>query len=213
MRVKGASNIFSQQAINHLVATSQSQYKMEGRLLLDVVVGQGSTILQLFTSKDQSLLIWGNTFLILDLGLNILNAIAGFNLQGDGLTSQGLNKDLHTSSQPQHKMKGGLLLDVVVRQGSTILQLFTSEDQHLLIWGNTFLILDLSLNILNAVAGLNLQGDGLTSQGLDKDLHTSSQSQYKMEGGLLLDVVVRQGSTILQLFTSKDQSLLIWGNT
>merc|ERR1719222_268860 len=155
MRVKGASNIFSQQAINHLVATSQSQYKMEGRLLLDVVVGQGSTILQLFTSEDQSLLIWRNSFLILDLSLNILNAIAGLNLQGDGLSSQGLYKDLHTSSQSQHKMEGGLLLDVVIGQSSTILQLFTSEDQSLLIWGNTFLILDLSFDILNAVAGFN----------------------------------------------------------
>jgi hypothetical protein len=38
-------------------------------------------------------------------------------------------------------MEGGLLLDVVVRQSSTILQLFTSEDQSLLIWGNTLLIL------------------------------------------------------------------------
>merc|ERR1719222_1502782 len=191
MRVKGASNIFSQQAINHLVASSQSQYKMEGRLLLDVVVRQGSTILQLFTSKDQSLLIWRNTFLILDLSLNILDTVTGLNLQGDGFTSQGLNKDLHTSSQPQYKMKGRLLLDVVVGQGSTILQLLTSKDQSLLIWGNTFLILDLSLNILNAIAGFNLQGDGLTSQSLNKDLHTSSQSQHKMKGGLLLDVVVR----------------------
>merc|ERR1719222_304393 len=155
MRVKGASNIFSQQALNRLVATSQSQNKMEGRLLLDIVVRQGSTILQLFTSKDQSLLIWGNTFLILDLSLNILNAIAGLNLQGDGLTSQGLDKDLHTSSQSQHKMEGGLLLDVVVRKGSTILQLFTSKDQSLLVWRNTFLILDLSFDILNAVAGFN----------------------------------------------------------
>merc|ERR1719222_146093 len=112
MRVKGASNIYSQQALNRLVATSQSQNKMEGRLLLDVVVRQGSTILQLFTSKDQSLLIWGNTFLILDLSLNILNAVAGLNLQGDSLSSQGLNKDLHTSSQSQYKVKGRLLLDV-----------------------------------------------------------------------------------------------------
>merc|ERR1719222_1397275 len=115
MRVKGASNIFSQQAINHLVATSQSQYKMEGRLLLDVVVGQSPTILQLFTSEDQSLLIWRNTFLILDLSLNVLNAVAGFNLQSDGLSSQGLDKDLHTSSQSQYKMKSRLLLNVVVR--------------------------------------------------------------------------------------------------
>jgi hypothetical protein len=34
-------------------------------------------------------------------------------------------------------MKGGLLLDVVVAQGATILQLLASEDQSLLIWGDS----------------------------------------------------------------------------
>merc|ERR1711970_881532 len=186
---------------------------MESRLLLDVVVRQGSSIFQLFSSKDQSLLIWRNTFLVLDLCLDILNSITRLHLQSDGLASQGLDKDLHTSSQSQDKMKGRLLLDVVVRQSSSIFQLLSSKDQSLLIWRNTFLVLDLCLNILNGITRLYLQSDGLASQGLDKDLHTSSQSQDKMKGRLLLDVVVGQSSSIFQLFSSKDQSLLIWRNT
>ena len=87
-------------------------------------------------------------------------------------------------------MESGLLLDVVVRKGSAVLELLTSEDKSLLIWRNTFLVLDLGLDVLNSVGWLDIEGDGLTSEGLDEDLHTTSESEDEMEGGLLLDVVV-----------------------
>merc|ERR1719369_1594071 len=144
---------------------------MKGTLFLDIVVRQSSSIFQLFSSKDQSLLIWRDTFLVLDLGLHVLNGITRLHLQSDGLASQGLDKDLHTSSQSQDKMKGRLFLDIVVRQSSSIFQLFSSKDQSLLIWRNTFLVLDLSFDVLDGIARLHLQGDGLASQGLDKNLH------------------------------------------
>merc|ERR1711911_103694 len=122
-------------------------------------------------------------------------------------------QNLVSSSQSEHKMKGALLLDVVVRKSSSILELLTSKDQPLLVWGNSLLVLDLGLDILNGVRWLNLQGDGLASEGLDKDLHSSSQSEHKMKSALLLDVVVRKGSSILKLLSSKDQPLLVWGNS
>merc|ERR1719445_615738 len=78
---------------------------------------------------------------------------------------------LGASSQPEDQVEGGLLLDVVVRQSPAILQLLTSEDQSLLVWGNSLLILDLGLHILDGVGRLDLKGDGLASQGLDEDLH------------------------------------------
>merc|ERR1712152_20196 len=134
---------------------------MKSALLLDVVVREGSSILKLLASKDQPLLVWGNSLLVLDLGLDILNGVRGLNLQGDGLASEGLYKDLHTTSQSEHKMKSALLLDVVVRKSSPILKLLTSKDQPLLVWGNSLLVLDLGLDILNGVRWLNLQGDGL----------------------------------------------------
>ena len=43
--------------------------------------------------------------------------------------------------QPEHQVEGGLLLDVVVRQGAAILQLLSSEDKTLLVWGNALLVL------------------------------------------------------------------------
>ncbi len=41
-------------------ATTQAQHQVEGGLLLDVVVGQCATILQLLAGKNQTLLIRGN---------------------------------------------------------------------------------------------------------------------------------------------------------
>merc|ERR1719249_262365 len=118
---------------------------------MDVVVREGSPIFKLLSSEDQSLLVWGNSFLVLDLGLHVLNGVRWFNLKSDGLASQGLDKDLHTSSQSEHKMESAFLLDVVVREGSSIFKLLSSEDQPLLVWGNSFLILDLGLDVLNGV--------------------------------------------------------------
>merc|ERR1719282_2041361 len=195
-----------------LHTTSQSENQMQSTLLLNIIIRECSSIFQLLSSKDQPLLVWGNSFLVLDLCLDVFNGIRRFNLQGDSLSSQGLNKDLHTSSQSKHKMKGAFLLDVVIGECSSILQLLSSEDQPLLIWWDSFLVLDLGLDVLNGVRWFNLQGDGLASEGLDKDLHTSSQSENQMESAFLLDVVIRKSSSVLELLSSKDQPLLVWGN-
>jgi len=85
----------------------------------------------------------------LDLGLDVLNGVRRLNLKGDGLASEGLNEDLHTSSKSENQMQGAFLLDVVIRKSSSILELLSSKDQSLLIWGNSLLILDLSLDILD----------------------------------------------------------------
>uniref|UniRef100_A0A1L8E847 Putative ubiquitin/40s ribosomal protein s27a fusion n=1 Tax=Haematobia irritans TaxID=7368 RepID=A0A1L8E847_HAEIR len=130
---------------------------MKGRLLLNIVVGQSTTIFQLFTGKDQTLLIWRNTFLVLNLSLNVFNSIGWFDLQCNGFTSQSFNENLHTTTKTQDQMKGRFLLDIVVGQSTTIFQLFTGKDQTLLVWGNTFLVLNLSLNILNGIRRFNLQ--------------------------------------------------------
>ena len=59
---------------------------MEGRLLLDVVVRKGSAVLELLTSKDESLLVRGDALLVLDLGLDVVDGVRRLNLEGDGLT-------------------------------------------------------------------------------------------------------------------------------
>merc|ERR1719187_2966836 len=130
---------------------------MKGRLLLNVVVGQSATVLKLLASKDETLLIGRDAFLILNLGLDILNGITGFNLQSDGLACEGLDEDLHATSQTKHQVQGGLLLDVVVGKGPAILKLLASKDETLLVRRDTFLVLNLGLDILNGITGFNLQ--------------------------------------------------------
>jgi hypothetical protein len=68
-------------------------------------------------------------------------------------------------------VEGRFLLDVVVRKGPAVLELLAGEDQPLLVWRDALLVLDLCLDILDRVRRLNLEGDGLTCEGLDEDLH------------------------------------------
>merc|ERR1719266_2683600 len=137
---------------------------------MDVVVGESSSVLQLLASEDQPLLVWGDSLLVLDLGLDVLNGVRGLDLEGDSLTGEGLDEDLHASPESEHKMECALLLDVVVGKSPSILKLLASEDQPLLIWGDSLLVLDLGLDVLDGVRGLHLEGDGLTGEGLDEDL-------------------------------------------
>jgi hypothetical protein len=60
-------------------------------------------------------------------------------------------------------MKSGLLLDIVIGKGTAILKLLASKDKTLLIRRNTLLVLDLRLNIIDGVGGLDLESDGLAS--------------------------------------------------
>lgn len=48
---------------------------MQGRLLLDVVIGEGATVFELFTSEDEALLVWWDALLILDLGLDVVDRV------------------------------------------------------------------------------------------------------------------------------------------
>merc|ERR1712138_11999 len=160
---------------------------MEGGLLLDVVVGESPAVLELLTSKDKPLLIRGDALLVLDLGLDVLDGVRLLNLKGDSLAGQGLDEDLHATTESEDQMEGGLLLDVVVGESPAVLELLTSKDKPLLIRGDALLVLDLGLDVLDGVRLLNLKGDSLAGQGLDEGLHATAESEDQMEGGLLLD--------------------------
>jgi len=95
------------------------------------------------------LLIGWDTFFVLDLCFDILNGVTWFNFEGNGLPSESFDKDLHATSQTKYQMEGRLLLNVVVGQGSAIFKLLARKDQPLLIRRDSFLVLDLCLNIFN----------------------------------------------------------------
>ena len=70
---------------------------------------------------------------------------------------------MHASTKAEDEMESGLLLNVVIRKGAAVLELFASEDQALLVRRNTFLVLDLGLDVVDGIRRLDLKSDGLAS--------------------------------------------------
>jgi hypothetical protein len=54
--------------------------KVKGGFLLDIVVAQGPSVFKLLAGEDESLLVRWDPFLVLDLGLDIVDGIRGFHL-------------------------------------------------------------------------------------------------------------------------------------
>jgi len=57
---------------------AEAQDEMKGGFLLNVVIGQCTPILQLLSRENQALLVWWDSLLVLDLGLDIVDGVAGF---------------------------------------------------------------------------------------------------------------------------------------
>ena len=68
---------------------------MKSRFLLNVVVGQCTTIFELLTSKDQTLLIRWNTFLVLNFGFDVFDSVGGFDIKCDCFSGKSFDKNLH----------------------------------------------------------------------------------------------------------------------
>ena len=186
---------------------------MERRLLLDIVVRKSTAVLELLAGEDEALLVRWDALLILDLRLHVIDGVAGLDFQRDGLAGEGLDEDLHTSSEAQDEMEGGLLLDVVVRESAAVLELLSGEDKTLLVRWDSLLVLDFGLDIVDGVARLDFEGDGLAGERLYEDLHSTAETEDEMEGALLLDVIIRKGAAVLELLARKDETLLIRRNT
>jgi len=58
-------------------------------------------------------------------------------------------------------VKSAFLLNVVVLEGSAVLELLSGENQTLLVRRDSFFVLDLGLDILDRVALLDVEGDGV----------------------------------------------------
>ena len=62
---------------------------------MDLLVAQGAAIFELLASEDEALLVGRDTFLVLDFGLDIVDGVGGLDFEGDGLSGESLNEDLH----------------------------------------------------------------------------------------------------------------------
>merc|ERR1719327_1960523 len=113
------------------------------------------------------------------------------------------------AAEAEDKVKRRLLLDVVVREGAAVLELLAGEDETLLVGRDALFVLDLGLDVVDRVRRLHLKGDRLAGEGLDEDLHATAQAEDKVEGALLLDIVVREGAAVLELLAGEDQALLV----
>ena len=56
---------------------------MKGGLFLDIVVSQSAPVLKLFARKNEPLLIRGNAFLVLNLGLDVVDGVRRLDFEGD----------------------------------------------------------------------------------------------------------------------------------
>ena len=79
----------------NLETSSQSEDQMESGLLLDVVVGERSSVFELLSSENESLLVRRDAFLVLDFLLHVFDGVRALNFEGDGLSSEGLDEDSH----------------------------------------------------------------------------------------------------------------------
>ena len=79
--------------------------------------------------------------LVLDLGLHVVNGVAGLHVERDRLAREGLHENLHTAAETKHEVERRFLLDVVIAQRPPVLELLPSEDQALLVGRNPFLVL------------------------------------------------------------------------
>jgi hypothetical protein len=79
-------------------------------------------------------------------------ALAADHLFAVVLGSQGLQRRFDdTTTETEDQMESGFLLDVVVGQRTAIFELLAGKDKTLLIRRNTFLVLNLLLDIVDRV--------------------------------------------------------------
>ena len=83
------------------ITTRPRRTKVERTLLLNIVIGECSSILKLLASKDKALLIGWDTLLVLYLRFHIVNGIRGLHFQRDRLAGESLDKDLHASTETE----------------------------------------------------------------------------------------------------------------
>ena len=112
------------------------------------------------------------------------------------------------------------------REGAT-LRAYCFSALHLLLGADVTVVATLALAAVGCLGGqasVALAADhlvALVSTGksskrwldLDATDTTATKSEYQVEGGLLLNVVVRKSAAILELLAGEDQTLLIGRNT
>ncbi|PWO01124.1 hypothetical protein FA09DRAFT_327083 [Tilletiopsis washingtonensis] len=104
---------------------------------------------------------------------------------------------LDRRDSPEHQVERGLLLDVVVAERAAVLELLAGEDEALLVRRNALLVLDLGLDVVDRVRGLDLERDRLARQSLDEDLHPARPRSVSADAPR--NVVIRSDGVLSSL--------------
>ena len=78
-----------------LKTLTEFEDQVDGVIVLNVVVRNMAAVLEFLSIKDESLLICWDAFLVLDLGLHVLNSVWLINIKGDDLACESLYEKLH----------------------------------------------------------------------------------------------------------------------
>ena len=76
------------------MTAAEAEDEVKRRLLLEVVIAECAAVLELLSSEDEALLIGGNAFLVLNLGLDVVDCVGGFDVERDGLAGERFYEDL-----------------------------------------------------------------------------------------------------------------------
>ena len=112
------------------------------------------------------------------------------------------------------------------REGATLRALGVLSTLHLLLGADITVVTTLALAAVSRLGGkasvalaanhlvafVSAGESGQRRLDLDATDTTATESEDQVEGGLLLDVVVRKSAAILELLAGEDQTLLIGGN-
>jgi gas vesicle protein len=142
----------------------------QGRLtLLDVVVGQSASILELLARKDETLLVRGDSCKQQEENIKLLRST----IQPDEKHRKELYTDIRSwKKRPKlYKHQTPLVSDTSGPKKPRLSRRKKNRKKQRNCWKRTFLILDFGLHIVNSITALHLKRDRLSCQSFHKDLH------------------------------------------
>jgi len=82
-------------------------------------------------------------------------------------------------------------MDIIVRECAAVFELLSSEDEALLIRGDSdaLFFLDLGLCVVDDVGGFNLECNDFVDESLDENLHTPTKAKDEVDGQFFWDIV------------------------
>jgi hypothetical protein len=78
-------------------SATKSEYHVNSRLFLDIVVRDNAVVLESFAGEDKTLLVMRNGLFLFNLVLKLTDGVGGFYVDSDAFSSEVLDKYLHES--------------------------------------------------------------------------------------------------------------------